>query len=190
MKQIAKMFAAVIDKKSQFTHRHSKGVTSVAVQLATALDFRRDDIILMELAGLMHDLGKLSVPDEILEKPGPLTPDEFAVIRQHTFYTYHILKESGAPSPIPEWAAYHHEKLDGSGYPFHLDAPHLSLGSRIMAVADVFTALREDRPYRIGLSKNRIEEIMRKMVSKAALDGEVVNVLFDIYDQVDNLLTM
>ncbi|MDA8337233.1 MAG: HD domain-containing protein [Peptococcaceae bacterium] len=86
MLQMAGMFASVIDKKSRFTHRHSYHVAGVAVVLAGALNFPRDDIVLVEVAGLMHDLGKLSVPDGILEKPGPLTSDEFAVMRQHTFY--------------------------------------------------------------------------------------------------------
>lgn len=189
MKQMAKMFASVIDDKSPFTHRHSQGVAAVAVHLAAAMGFGREEVFLIELAGLLHDIGKLSIPDEILEKPGSLTAEEFAVIKQHTFYTYQILSEAGAPPPVPEWAAYHHEKLDGSGYPFHLDASQLQTGSRILAVADVFTALREDRPYRPGMGKRNIEEIMGKMVTSAALDSKVVNVLMDLYDKLDEVFT-
>ena len=188
MRQMARMFAQVIDKKSRFTRRHSQHVAAVAVTLAGALGFSREDVVLMELAALTHDLGKLSVPEEILEKPGPLTPEEYAVMRQHTFYTYVILNESGAPSPIPEWAAYHHERLDGNGYPFHLDAARLDTGARLMAVADVFAALREDRPYRPGMNRRRVEEVMRRMAAESALCGEIVGALFDAYDAVERAM--
>lgn len=190
MKQVAELFATVIDKKSPFTNRHSKSVAGVALHLAVALGFNSEELTLMEIAGLLHDLGKLSVPEEILEKPGSLTTDEFAIIRQHSYYTYQILKSAGVPSPIPQWAAFHHEKPDGSGYPFHLDGSKLSKGSRIMAVADVFTALREDRPYRPGMNKSKIEDIMNYMALDNALDKETVKVLFDIYDKVDELPIM
>jgi HD-GYP domain-containing protein (c-di-GMP phosphodiesterase class II) len=190
IKQAAGMFAETIDKKSPYTHRHSRRVAGVAVLLAAAAGLGADDIFLMEISGLFHDLGKLSIPDEILEKPDSLTPDEFAVIRQHTFYTFRILQEGGVTSPLPEWAAYHHERLDGRGYPFHLDAPRLSQGSRIMSVADVFTALREDRPYRAGMERKQIEEIMRKMAVDLKLDGQLTALLFDIYDEVDKLFNI
>ncbi|MCL6638112.1 MAG: HD domain-containing protein [Firmicutes bacterium] len=187
MREITGMFAAVIDRKSPFTYRHSSIVAAVAVRIAAAMDFTGEELLSMEIAGLMHDLGKLSIPDSILEKPGPLTDEEYRIIRQHTYYTYRILREAGVPAPIPEWAAYHHEKLDGSGYPFHLSGPDLSLGARIMAVADVFTALREDRPYRSGMNKKKILDIMNKMSATNALDPVVVKKLFEIYQDVDAL---
>lgn len=182
IKQISEMFATVIDRKNPFTLSHSRRVTSVATKLAETMDFGEEDLYFMEIAGLLHDLGKLSIPDEILDKPGPLTKQEFALIRQHTYHTYQILKAAGVPPPIPEWAAYHHEKLDGSGYPFRLGASQLSTGSRIIAVADVFAALREDRPYRTGINKSKIEDILKQMVQNNALDREIVKNLFDIYD--------
>lgn len=179
-RQIAALFAAIVDDKSSFTHRHSRDVAGVAVQLAAALGFTDEKLIFMEIAGLLHDLGKLSIPDEILEKPAVLSTDEFALIKQHTYYTYHILKEAGAPPDIIEWAAYHHEKLNGGGYPFHLDASCLTTGARIMAVADVFTALSEGRPYRPGLARKNVEAIMGKMVMEGALDGAIVKTIFDL----------
>lgn len=182
IKQISEMFATVIDRKNPFTLSHSRRVTSVATKLAETMGFGEEDLYFMEIAGLLHDLGKLSIPDEILDKPGPLTKQEFALIRQHTYHTYQILKAAGVPPPIPEWAAYHHEKLDGSGYPFRLGASQLSTGSRIIAVADVFAALREDRPYRTGINKSKIEDILKQMVQNNALDREIVKNLFDIYD--------
>jgi putative nucleotidyltransferase with HDIG domain len=187
LREIAEMFARVIDRKSIFTHTHSRGVSKVASHLAKAMGFSEEDTALMEIAGLLHDLGKLSVPDEILEKPTSLTREEFSIIRQHTYYTYHILEETGLPDPIPQWAAHHHEKLDGSGYPCRLNAKEIPLGSRIMAVADVFTALREHRPYRPGMARTDIERIMRQMASKPALDARVVEALFSVYGELDGL---
>jgi len=183
--QLANLFADVIDRKSPFTYRHSRGVAGAAVLLASALGFKDGGLVNMSIAGLLHDLGKLSIRDGILEKQGQLTMDEFTVIKQHPYYTYHILSGAGIAGDVAEWAAYHHEKLDGSGYPFHLDAAQIPLGSRIIAAADVFTALREDRPYRRGMEKDAIEKIMRNMVLHSALDGDVVNNLFGIYDELE-----
>jgi len=185
MRQVAWLFADLTDRKSRFTYHHSRHVAAVAVVLASAMDWAKDDLVLVELAGITHDLGKLSIPDGILEKPGRLTAEEFALIRQHPYYTYTILSESAAPAPLPEWAAYHHERLDGNGYPFHLDAFNLDTGSRIMAVADVFAALREDRPYRRGMGRSQLERVIRNMVVSSALDGEIVGILFDVYEAVD-----
>lgn len=185
--QLANLFADVIDRKSPFTYRHSRGVAGAAVLLAAAMGFKDKELVNMRIAGLLHDIGKLSIRDGILEKPDQLTKEEFAEIKQHTYHTYHILCNAGAPKEIAEWAAYHHEKLDGNGYPFHLEAPQISLGSRIVAAADVFTALREDRPYRRGMERHSIEKIMNNMVLKSALDREVVDNLFGIYKQLDEL---
>ncbi len=178
LKQVAEMFAVVIDSKSPFTHHHSRQVAGVAARLARSMGMDDKEVLLMEIAGLLHDIGKLSVPEEILEKPSSLTTEEYALIQQHSFYTYKILEMAGLPAPLPELAAYHHERMDGSGYPFHLDASHLSLGSRIMAVADVFAALREDRPYRPGKDPSEVRSIMLKMALDGALDGNVVEALF------------
>ncbi len=184
LRQIAEMFAKVIDRKSTFTHRHSRGVAGVSARLAEVLGFDREKVVMMEVAGLLHDVGKLSIPDEILEKPAALTREEHSIIKQHTYYTLRILEAAGVPDPIPEWAGNHHEKLDGSGYPFHLDADQITLGARIVAVADVFNALHEDRPYRPGMNKSQIERVMRGMVVNNALDGDIVKLLLDLYDEL------
>src|SRR3990167_2949515 len=117
-----------------------------------------------EIAALLHDIGKLSVPDEILEKPGGLSTEEFNIMRGHTYFTYHILNSIDGFDTISEWAAFHHEKLNGRGYPFHLKEGQLSIGSRIMAVSDKFSALSEDRPYRKSLTNNEIIANLNIMV--------------------------
>jgi HD-GYP domain-containing protein (c-di-GMP phosphodiesterase class II) len=171
------VFASIIDGKSAFTHRHSKLVSRVGGMLAGRLGFSRGSCDMMVLAGLLHDLGKLSIPESILEKPGPLDRTEYNIIKQHTYYTYKILSMIRGFETMKEWAAFHHEKLDGSGYPFHLKHGQLSSGARIMAVADTYSALVEDRPYRKGMTEAKILEILWKEVKYKHFDGEVVDML-------------
>lgn len=184
---IARLFSRVIDARSAFTYRHSKLVTRAAVQLARRLGFAEPELVSMEVAGLLHDLGKLSVAEEILEKPGKLSAEEYHVIQRHTYYTFHILRLVDGFQTIREWAAYHHERLGGGGYPFNLDAPRLSVGSRVVAVADVFAALAEDRPYRTGMARSSVERIMRQQVKNGALDGDLVELLLAEYDDYEAL---
>ena len=138
----------------------------------------------MEIAGNLHDLGKMVVPNAILEKAGPLTDEEFAVMRQHTYHTYLVLNSMKGLGGIAEWAAFHHEKLDGSGYPFRIGAGGLSIGSRIMAVADMCTALAEDRPYRAGMRRDEIIDVLRDGVRRGLLDRGVVATLESRRDEI------
>ncbi|MEG6584344.1 HD-GYP domain-containing protein [Dendrosporobacter sp. 1207_IL3150] len=175
---IAEIFATIIDRTSSFTASHSRSVSIMAAYLAEAKGYSSEEIKAMRIAGLLHDLGKLAVPNEILEKPGKLNEWEFAMVKQHTYYTYRILEQIDGFDIIAEWAAYHHETLDGSGYPFRINEKSLRLGSRIVAVADVFVALTENRPYRATLPLGRVEQIMQGMVSNRKLDGNIVADLF------------
>jgi len=143
--------------------------------------------MMMKIAGNLHDLGKLAVPVEILEKPGALTAAEFNIVKAHTYYTYKVLRNFRDMENIREWAAYHHERLDGNGYPFHLQAAELSLGARVMAVADVFTAITEDRPYRAGMAPDRASQVLVDMAANKALDGDVVQLLLDNFADVNQL---
>lgn len=184
---ISEIFATIIDRTSRFTAVHSRSVATVSAFLATATGFSADEVKTMRIAGLMHDLGKLAIPSGILEKPGKLTEQEFHMVKQHTYYTYRILKQIDGFSTIAEWAAYHHETLDGKGYPFRIKESALSLGSRIVAVADVFTALTENRPYRLSLELQKVEKIMRTMVSNHKLDGQLTEELFSNSRQIHDL---
>jgi HD-GYP domain-containing protein (c-di-GMP phosphodiesterase class II) len=171
---LAGFFARLIDFRSHFTASHSQGVASVAELLARYAGFSPREQRLMRAAGLLHDLGKLAVPAELLEKPGRLTEAEFNLMRAHTYSTWRALRPVRDFELIAQWAAYHHERLDGSGYPFHIGGVDLSMGSRIMAVADVFVALTEDRPYREGMSTQQALDILRDMASQGALDPRLV----------------
>jgi len=174
---LGEVFASIIDGKSAFTHRHSRLVSGVAGLLAGQMGYSRYRCDMMLLAGLMHDLGKLTIPENILEKPGTLDGSEYNLIKQHTYYTYKILGMIRGFEEIRDWAAFHHEKLDGNGYPFHLKHGQISHGSRIMAVADIYSALVEDRPYRNGMPEPKIKEILWNEVKRKHIDGEVVDAL-------------
>ena len=162
--KLAEIFAFLIDQKSDFTGKHSRSVAENACRITKELGWNAELCREMKLAGLLHDLGKLAVPQKILDKPGPLDEEEIQTIRTHPYYTYNLLAAARFSKNIVEWAAYHHERLDGSGYPFRLPAKSLAAGSRLMTIADIFTALTEDRPYRKALSKEKALEIMEKGV--------------------------
>lgn len=181
--QIAELFATIIDRMSRYTATHSRSVTGVAVLLAKHVGFCEEELYLMRVAGLLHDLGKLSVPNAILEKPGKLDKEELYLVRQHTYYTYRILQNIEHMETVAEWAACHHETLDGMGYPFRIAEDSLSLGARIMAVADIFVALAENRPYREQLGKEALSRIMLGMVSRHKISGAIVDLLLQIYPE-------
>ena len=138
----------------------------------------------MEAAGYLHDLGKLAIPNSILEKNGKLTMEEFSLMKSHTYYTYSVLNTIGGLQQIAEWGAYHHERLDGSGYPFHCKATELSIGARIMMVADIFTATAEDRPYRKGMTREEVTKILKDFASRNLLEKRIVDLVVDNYQEI------
>jgi len=182
---IAHLICDITDFKSLFTAVHSFSVGELAEKLASFCGFSKEELELMKIAGYMHDLGKIAVPLEVLEKNGNLTPDEFEVVKAHPFYTYMVLSRVKGWEKIRDWASFHHEHLDGTGYPFHLKEEDLDLGSRIMAVTDVYSALREYRPYRGVMGKGDVIGILKKLVEDRALDGELVSLVEEKYDDLD-----
>lgn len=185
--ELVKLFGRIIDFRSRFTATHSSGVAAVAEVLAKNAGFGKEECSMMGAAGYIHDLGKLAVPAEILEKPSGLTKQEYSLIKTHSYFTDRVLRGVKGFETIREWGALHHERLDGKGYPFHLEAEQLSTGSRIMAVADVFVALTENRPYRRGLSPERTLKVIREMVRSGALDSEIVSMLDDLYHDINDI---
>lgn len=177
---ISGVFAAIIDKKSSFTHLHSVGLAEYTSKISKAYGFDPNKTAKLKIAGLLHDLGKLSIPNSILDKPGKLTKEEFAVIKSHTYYTRLILSKIDGIDDICDWASNHHETLRGTGYPDRLGGDMLSLESRIMAVCDIYQALTEIRPYRTSLSKDTAIGIIDSLVEKGDIDGKVVLKLKEI----------
>lgn len=150
---VALAFAEIIDSKSPFTYQHSTNVAKYARATAFELGFERAEVRMLNRAALLHDVGKMGVASRILDKPGPLTVDERAEMQRHPIHTWEILRHVGAFAAFARTAALHHEKLDGSGYPWGVRSHQLDLPARILCVADMYEALTANRPYRVGLSR-------------------------------------
>lgn len=160
-------FSDVVDAKSPFTYRHSTGVAAAAVAIAEALSLSKPEITTIRRAALLHDIGKLSVPNTILDKPDKLTNEEWAVVRKHRYYSHEILRRIPGFSGLSEIAASHHEKLDGSDYFRNMSAANLSLPARILVIADIYDALSANRPYRDTLPLEAVLGIIKKEVPRA-----------------------
>jgi HD-GYP domain-containing protein (c-di-GMP phosphodiesterase class II) len=159
---IAEAFAWVIDAKSPFTYRHSQRVADSATAIGRLLGLSEDEVVRLRRAALLHDIGKLGVPNRILDKPGSLTADEWAVVKLHPYHTYQILERVPVFGELAFDASAHHERLDGRGYYRNLTGDHLSPAARILAVADQLDALSADRPYRGKLPRESVVTILRK----------------------------
>lgn len=183
--QASTAFSQIIDFRSRFTATHSRGVAETAVCLAEKARMSAEDLVSMRLAGNLHDLGKLAVPSEIIDKPGPLTPEERAVMNRHPELGGAILSRVPGLETVTAWASQHHERLDGQGYPNGLAGEVLSLGSRIMSLADVFTALREDRPYRESVSSGETLDILGDLTSRGVLDQDLLDLARNNLDELD-----
>jgi response regulator RpfG family c-di-GMP phosphodiesterase len=180
--EFSKFYSSIIDSRSNFTANHSCGVATTGEILAKKMNLPEKYCSKIKIAGYLHDLGKLVVPKNILEKPGHLSDKEWDIVKTHTYYTYRLIKNVTGMNEIAEIASFHHETLNGTGYPFHLNSDFLSVGAKIIAVSDVFTALAEDRPYRNGMSK--IKEIVTNMVREKKLESNVVETLFSHFDEI------
>lgn len=176
---VAGMFADIVDTKSAYTLEHSKGVSRLARFLGTCRNLSEDTLDMLEIAGLLHDLGKLNVPDEILDKEGPLTDAERALMLRHSFESYQILSRITGFEQVAQWAAFHHEDLAGTGYPFRKNREGLSMEARIISVADVFQALAQKRPYRESLPLEKILPILSDMAADGKLDPDLVSLVHD-----------
>jgi putative nucleotidyltransferase with HDIG domain len=162
--RICEAFASVVDAKSPFTYRHSISVADVAIQMAEEMKLDAQRVQLIRRAALLHDLGKLRVPNTILDKRGELTKDEWTVVLLHPGLTRSILERVSSFRELAAVAAEHHERLDGSGYPLGLKADDIAMESRLLALADVFTALVENRPYREGLETEKVFAMLSEQV--------------------------
>jgi HD-GYP domain-containing protein (c-di-GMP phosphodiesterase class II) len=187
LEQIGRILSRIVDFRSPYTASHSSGVAATAGELGRRLLFEERECRLLRIAGHLHDLGKVAVPNAILEKAGRLSSPEFDVIRGHAYHTYRILTNIGGFEEITQWAAFHHERMDGNGYPFHHKGETLPLGARIMAAADKFTAVTEKRPYRGGLDRWNAVKLLKEFASDGALDPRIVSVLIDDFGPVDKV---
>ncbi|MFY9142370.1 HD-GYP domain-containing protein [Sulfuricurvum sp.] len=177
LKNIAMMFADVVDAKSAFTSEHTYGVASLARHLAQLHHLPNKTQEKIELSAFFHDLGKLRIADEILQKAGPLNDDERSQMNRHGFDSHMILRKIKGFQEIAKIASMHHETLDAKGYPYHLYADQIPIEARILTIADVFQALVQDRPYRTGLSAKEAYAIIQTMGDEHKLDQEIIDLL-------------
>ncbi|MCC6317955.1 MAG: HD domain-containing protein [Gemmatimonadaceae bacterium] len=159
---IARAYADIIDAKSPFTFRHSSQVAAYATAIGEQLRFDAATMTRTRRAALLHDIGKVGVSNRILDKNGPLDLDERAAIERHPLHTWEILRRISAFADFARQAATHHEKLDGTGYPWNLGADELDLPSRALVVADIYEALTASRPYRDGMSVEKALGILER----------------------------
>jgi HD-GYP domain-containing protein (c-di-GMP phosphodiesterase class II) len=176
LKQLAYIFARIVDAKSPYTAEHSLGVAGVARFLAGRMGLPEESCDKLEIAGLLHDLGKLRIPDEILDKQGGLDLHERRIINAHSFESFQILRNIEGFEDIALWAAYHHEDVGGTGYPFHIRGEGLPLEARILRVADIFQAMAQNRPYRSGWGAQAVLAFLDQLAHDGHLDAEVVAV--------------
>ena len=160
--RIAHAFALVVDAKSSFTYHHSDRVAAVSVSIAAQMGLPETQRVRLRRAGLLHDIGKLAVPNRILDKPGKLEPEEWEVVKRHPHYSYEILARVPVFSEFAYDASCHHERIDGRGYYRGCDGGALSLHARILAAADIFDALSAARPYRGALPLDQVTLMIRE----------------------------
>ena len=173
--RISSMFARIIDFKSEFTCHHSMGIAQKASEMGRYYGYDKEMQSKLFFAGAVHDIGKLAIPSQILEKPGKLTKEEFTIIQKHASVTYDILSQIDGLEDITRWASFHHEKLDGSGYPFGKTGNELDHNERLFACLDIYQALTEERPYKKAFSHAETMKIMNKNVEEGKLDAAITH---------------
>jgi putative nucleotidyltransferase with HDIG domain len=168
-----------LDARDQDTEGHSERVADLAVEIGTEMGLNDTVLSPLRLAALLHDIGKIGVPDAILHKPGSLNEDEWAFIRKHPQTGYDILKNIPFLEPSLDAILHHHEKFNGKGYPAGISGNAISLSARILAVVDVYDALTSNRPYRPAFSSEKALEIIRGE-SGQQFDPEIIQALLRI----------
>ncbi len=179
---LASALARAVDAKDAYTRSHCQTVSQLAALIATELGFTGDRLVRMRLAGLLHDVGKIGVPDVILNKPAALTDDEYRVMQAHAVLGYEIVQAAGLPQEA-QWVRHHHERVDGRGYPDGLAGDAIPLESRIILVADAYEAMTSDRPYRTAPGQAfAVQELQRGAGTQ--FDTRVVEALSRVLDRL------
>lgn len=188
--------ANLVEAKDSYTEGHTRRVSGLSKLIGEYLNFDHERLTNLELAAIVHDIGKVSTPDQILNKPGRLTNEEFDKIKEHPEVGERILKPLIAMKSILHPVRHHHEKLDGSGYPDGLKGDEIILESRILAVADIFDALYTDRPYKEGFDITKTLAILNEEANDNKLDLSIVKIveelvksdlIFNVYEREKKL---
>lgn len=179
--KLIKAFINTIEAKDKYTQGHSERVAAYAVQIAKAMKLTRRQIDLIQQGAVLHDIGKIGMPDVILNKPGKLDPEEMAVIQQHPLIGVKVLEEIDLEPEVIEMVRSHHERMDGKGYPSGRNAAECPLSVRILCVADAFDAMTSDRPYRKGMDYQTVRGILLEC-SGTQFDPDVVDIFIKSMD--------
>lgn len=171
--EITKVLSEIIDSKSQYTRRHSKDLSIKAGIMSDFYKYKPDEKMKLIIAADLHDIGKLAVPNSILDSPNKLSDSEFQLVKKHPYYTRVVLEQIKGFEEITNWAANHHEKLNGMGYPYGLTAKDLDFNSRLMGCLDIYEALTEDRPYRKSLTHKEAMDILYSMSENGFVDESI-----------------
>jgi HD-GYP domain-containing protein (c-di-GMP phosphodiesterase class II) len=174
-------WSRALDLRDQETEGHTQRVTEMTLRLGRAMGLSENELVHMRRGALLHDIGKMGVPDSILRKPGPLSDEEWVIMRKHPAYAYNMLLPIAYLRPALDIPYSHHERWDGSGYPQGLKGLEIPLAARIFAVADVWDALRSDRPYRAARPEAQVREYVISE-SGRLFDSQVVEVFLRMLD--------
>lgn len=178
---IVDVFAKIIDYKSEFTKNHSLGIAQKAEQMGKIYGYDDEICIRLYVAGAMHDIGKLAIHNRVLEKPNQLSDEEFSYMKEHAWYTWKILSNVKGFEDITKWASRHHEKLNGTGYPFGLMGEELDEKDRLLACLDIYQALTEPRPYKAGMPHEKAMDILYHMTQQGMIDKKITKDIDRIY---------
>jgi len=174
VRKFAYAFSQIIDMRSRFTYEHSIGIADLVNKITVQLGYDEEIQNEMYIAALLHDIGKLAISNDIIDKVGNLNEEERYEINKHTYYTRWILEQIDGFENITNYASNHHEKLNGNGYPLHLAENEIGELDRVMAICDIYEALTEDRPYRNKMPIEKVWSIIDDMVHNYELDGKLV----------------
>jgi HD-GYP domain-containing protein (c-di-GMP phosphodiesterase class II) len=183
IRNITGVFSKIIDSKSKYTQRHSRDLSFKAEIMADYYKMDFDEKMKVIIAADLHDIGKLAVPNDILDSPNKLTSEEFDIIKKHSYFTRLALQEIKGFEDITEWASNHHEKLNGQGYPFGKKAEELDFNSKLIACLDIYQALTEERPYRRSLKHEEAIDILNKMKDDGFIDVSITNDIDYVFNQ-------
>lgn len=181
MVKACSVFASIIDARSRFTLNHTMGIAQKVAVMAEYYQFSRQHTDMLVMSAYLHDIGKLTIPLQILEKNSSLNDDEFAVMRGHAQASYSILRSVRGLEDVAVWGPSHHEKLDGSGYPHGKVGAELCFESRLLTCVDIYQALRENRPYRAGMNHAEAIVILHNMVDKGKIDADITRDLDTVF---------
>lgn len=174
--------SAALDAKSSYTCGHSERVADLSLQLSRQLRLPKEEQERIHIGAHLHDIGKIGIPDAILNKPGKLTDSEFSQMRKHPVIGCYIISKVRVFKPVNDIVRHHHERFDGRGYPDGLKGDDISIGARIVAVADSFDAMISERPYRLARSLDDVLIEIQKCKG-SQFDPQVVAALMELCDE-------